>query len=159
MAFAFIFETVSGGEWLVLLAVVLIVVGPKNLPAMARKVGSVLAQLRRAADEFKRQLMTMDQEIQSTVTPPAPIEIPDESSASQPAADATPDPDGVNGDGPPGDAYDYSSDDPYNPDDYRDDYSEAYGVEPEAEAEKTEGEGGAAGETSSNTVEAAPVRS
>ena len=67
MAFAFIFDTVSGGEWLVLLAVILIVVGPKNLPAAARKTGEILSKLRRAADEFKRQLMTMDQEVTRTV--------------------------------------------------------------------------------------------
>ena len=68
MAFAFLFfDSVGGGEWLVLLAVVLIVVGPKNLPAAARKMGQVLSQLRRAADEFKRQIMTMDQEMEKAV--------------------------------------------------------------------------------------------
>lgn len=67
MAFAFFFDSVSGGEWLVLLAVILIVVGPKNLPATARKIGQIMTQLRRAADEFKRQLMAMDQEVQKTV--------------------------------------------------------------------------------------------
>lgn len=67
MSFAFIFESVGGTEWLVLLGVVLIVVGPKNLPAAARKMGQIMSTLRRAADEFKRQLMTMDQEIRSTV--------------------------------------------------------------------------------------------
>ena len=68
MAFAFLFfDSVGGGEWLVLLAVVLIVVGPRNLPAAARKVGQILSQLRRAADEFKRQIMTMDQEMEKAV--------------------------------------------------------------------------------------------
>ena len=68
MTFAFLFfDSVGGGEWLVLLAVVLIVVGPKNLPAAARKMGQVLSQLRRAADEFKRQIMTMDQEMERAV--------------------------------------------------------------------------------------------
>ena len=68
MAFAFLFfDSVGGGEWLVLLAVVLIVVGPRNLPAAARTVGQVLSQLRRAADEFKRQIMTMDQEMEKAV--------------------------------------------------------------------------------------------
>jgi len=61
--FAFVFESVGSGEWLVLLAVVLIIVGPKNLPAAARKMGQVMSKLRRAADEFKRQLMTMDDEM------------------------------------------------------------------------------------------------
>ena len=68
MAFAFLFfDSVGGGEWLVLLAVVLIVVGPKNLPSAARKLGQILTQLRRAADEFKRQIMTMDQEMERAV--------------------------------------------------------------------------------------------
>ena len=57
--FAFVFDSIGGGEWLVLLAVILIVVGPKNLPSAARKMGQVMSKLRRAADEFKRQLMTM----------------------------------------------------------------------------------------------------
>jgi len=67
MTFAFFLESVGGGEWLVLLAVVLIVVGPKNLPSAARKIGQLMSQLRRAADEFKRQLMTMDQDVQQTI--------------------------------------------------------------------------------------------
>ena len=61
MSFAFIFESVGGTEWFVLLGVILIVVGPKNLPSAARKLGQVMTNLRRAADEFKRQLMSMDQ--------------------------------------------------------------------------------------------------
>ncbi len=67
MTFAFIFESVGGTEWLVLLGVVLIVVGPKNLPAAARKLGQIMSTLRRAADEFKRQVMTMDQEVSKAV--------------------------------------------------------------------------------------------
>ena len=61
--FAFVFESVGSGEWLVLLAVILIIVGPKNLPSAARKMGEIMSKLRRAADEFKRQLMTMDEEM------------------------------------------------------------------------------------------------
>ena len=67
MGFAFIFESVGGTEWFVLLGVVLIVVGPKNLPSAARKLGQIMANLRRAADEFKRQLMSMDQEVRKEV--------------------------------------------------------------------------------------------
>ena len=67
MTFAFILESVGGTEWLVLLGVVLIVVGPKNLPAAARKMGQIMSTLRRAADEFKRQLMAMDQEVTKVV--------------------------------------------------------------------------------------------
>jgi Tat protein translocase TatB subunit len=68
MTFAFLFfDSVGGGEWLVLLAVVLIVIGPRNLPAAARKMGQTFSKLRRAADEFKRQIMTMDQEMERAV--------------------------------------------------------------------------------------------
>ena len=67
MIFAFIFESVGGTEWLVLLGVILIVVGPKNLPSAARKLGQIMSTLRRAADEFKRQLMSMDQEVRKAV--------------------------------------------------------------------------------------------
>lgn len=67
MTFAFIFESVGGTEWLLLLGVVLIVVGPKNLPAAARKMGQIMSTLRRAADEFKRQVMSMDQEVTKVV--------------------------------------------------------------------------------------------
>ncbi len=68
MTFAFIFESIGGTEWLVLLGVVLIVVGPKNLPAAARKMGQIMSTLRRAADEFKRQIMAMDQEVTKAVS-------------------------------------------------------------------------------------------
>ena len=62
MTLAFIFDSVGFGEWFVLLAVVLIVVGPKRLPETARKIGQYYAKFRRAADAFKRQLLDMDTE-------------------------------------------------------------------------------------------------
>jgi len=52
--------TVGFGEWCVLLAVILVVVGPKRLPAAARKFGNWYARFRRAADSFKRELMDLD---------------------------------------------------------------------------------------------------
>lgn len=57
---AFIFDSVGFGEWFVLLAVVLIVMGPRRLPAAARNIGKWYNKVRRVADEFKRQLMEMD---------------------------------------------------------------------------------------------------
>jgi sec-independent protein translocase protein TatB len=59
---AFLMESVSMGEWVVLLAVIMIVMGPKSLPDMARKLGRWTETFRRAAEEFKRQIMAMDQE-------------------------------------------------------------------------------------------------
>jgi TatA/E family protein of Tat protein translocase len=63
--------SVGPGEWVVLFVVVLIVVGPKRLPEIARKLGRTMEMFRRAADEFKDQLLTMDQE-QAAAKPPAP---------------------------------------------------------------------------------------
>ena len=63
MVFALIFDSVGVGEWFVLLAVLLIVVGPKRLPETARKIGQYYAKFRRAAEGFKRQLLDMDTEI------------------------------------------------------------------------------------------------
>ena len=62
MTLAFVFDSVGFGEWFVLLAVVLIVVGPKRLPSVARTLGQYYSKFRRAADNFKRQLMDMDTE-------------------------------------------------------------------------------------------------
>ncbi len=60
---AFIFESVGFGEWFVLLAVILIVVGPRRLPETARRFGQHYAKFRRAAESFKRQLLDMDTEL------------------------------------------------------------------------------------------------
>ena len=64
MALAIIFDSVGAGEWLVLLAVLLVVMGPKRLPSTARTIGSYYAKFRRAAESFKRQLMDMDYEME-----------------------------------------------------------------------------------------------
>ena len=64
MTLAIIFDSVGAGEWLVLLAVLLVVIGPKNLPSTARKIGAWYAKFRRAAEGFKRQLMDMDLEME-----------------------------------------------------------------------------------------------
>ena len=66
--FAFIFDSVGAGEWVVLLAVLLIVMGPKRLPSTLRTFGSYYAKFRRAAESFKRQLLEMDSEIQREVS-------------------------------------------------------------------------------------------
>ena len=64
MTLAIIFDSVGAGEWLVLLAVLLVVIGPKNLPSTARKIGAYYSKFRRAAEGFKRQLMDMDLEME-----------------------------------------------------------------------------------------------
>ena len=64
---AILFDSVGVGEWFVLLAVLLVVVGPKNLPSAARNFGKYYSRFRRAADSFRRQLMDMDDEFNRAV--------------------------------------------------------------------------------------------
>lgn len=54
-------------ETLVILLVAMIVLGPNRLPSAARKIGKFMGAIRRAGDEFKRQLMTMDNEVEQSV--------------------------------------------------------------------------------------------
>ena len=65
---AFLSGSVGTGEWIMLFAVVLVVVGPRRIPEVARKLGRTMEIFRRAADEFKEQLMSIDQEIKTTVS-------------------------------------------------------------------------------------------
>jgi sec-independent protein translocase protein TatB len=53
----------------------LIVFGPKKLPEMARQAGRLLAELRRASNEFRSQIETeiAHLEVQKKQTEPAPI--------------------------------------------------------------------------------------
>ena len=67
MTLAVVFDSIGFGEWFVLLAVVLIVVGPRRLPSAARTLGQYYSKFRRAAENFKRQLMDMDTEFDRAV--------------------------------------------------------------------------------------------
>ncbi|MBR7180157.1 MAG: twin-arginine translocase TatA/TatE family subunit [Kiritimatiellae bacterium] len=67
MLLAFLLDSAGFGEWFVLLAVVLIVVGPRRLPETARKLGGIYSRFRRAADNFKRELLDMDTKVSSFV--------------------------------------------------------------------------------------------
>jgi len=67
MLLALIFDSAGAGEWLVLLAVMLIVIGPKRLPSTVRKVGAYYSKFRRAAEGFKRQLLDMDYEMEREI--------------------------------------------------------------------------------------------
>ena len=151
MSFAFIFESVGGTEWFVLLGVILIVVGPKNLPAAARKLGQIMTNLRRAADEFKRQLMSMDQEIRKEVdsaiadTPSTP------DSSTGPESDTSTDTSPYDG------SDSYSDDNPYpGHEDYYDEtsYENYYGDSPEGDA----GNGESGDEKPSEETPSAPAQ-
>ncbi|MDE0031313.1 MAG: Sec-independent protein translocase protein TatB [Deltaproteobacteria bacterium] len=69
-------------ELLLILAVALIVLGPKKLPEMARALGRGLAEFRRTTDDMKRELQTAADEIE---TPPS-----SESTQPEPSGEGAP---------------------------------------------------------------------
>ncbi len=55
-------------ELILILALALIVLGPKKLPEIARALGKGLAEFRRATDELKDELRQVEQEIEESST-------------------------------------------------------------------------------------------
>jgi Tat protein translocase TatB subunit len=53
-------------ELVLILAVALIVLGPKRLPEIARALGKGLAEFRRATDELKQELRHVENEMQES---------------------------------------------------------------------------------------------
>lgn len=47
-------------ELLVIFAVVLVLFGPRKLPEIARSIGRMLHDLRKASDDFRSQVMAID---------------------------------------------------------------------------------------------------
>ena len=71
-------------ELLLILALALIVLGPKKLPELAKALGKGLAEFRRATDEIKDEFRQMEHEIDESSTAAAsktdpPLEKPADS--------------------------------------------------------------------------------
>jgi len=62
----------GGGEIILIFVVVLLMFGPKRLPQIARMIGKTLDELRRASQDFKDQIMNIDE------PPPVDVESPEE---------------------------------------------------------------------------------
>jgi len=93
MMLAFIFDSVGFGEWFVLLTVVLIFVGPKKLPSVAKTIGNYYAKFRRTAENFKRQIMEMETEVTKEAdTMTDAFRVDGDESAAKPATDPSDDP-------------------------------------------------------------------
>ena len=69
-------EAMSFSDTIFLFFLALILFGPKKLPEMARQAGRLLAELRRASNEFKSQIETeiahLEVQNKQTVLPPSP---------------------------------------------------------------------------------------
>ncbi len=61
-------------ELILILAVALIVLGPKRLPEIARALGKGLAEFRRTTDELKDELREVEEEIEKPASSQASAE-------------------------------------------------------------------------------------
>ncbi len=77
---------IGGPELLLILAVALIVLGPKKLPELAKALGKGLAEFRRATDEIKDEFRKIEYEADS---PPLPS-IKEDPVATPPAEENPP---------------------------------------------------------------------
>jgi sec-independent protein translocase protein TatB len=78
---------VGGGEVLVILLVVLIVLGPDKLPDTARKVGNVMGEIRRMSAGFQNEMRAAMDEVARPEPPKPSLEpVADEPMADEPVA-------------------------------------------------------------------------
>lgn len=66
---AFLGGAPGSGEVILLFLVVLVFFGPRRLPEIARMIGRALEQLRRASQDFRDQVMRIDEEAPIDVIP------------------------------------------------------------------------------------------
>ena len=53
--------------WLIVAVLALILLDPKQMPSAIRKIARMMGKFQRMSDEFKRQLMSLDREIENEV--------------------------------------------------------------------------------------------
>jgi TatA/E family protein of Tat protein translocase len=90
------FGTLGGPEVILILVVALIVFGPRRLPEIGKSMGKMLAEFRKASNDFKRTIedeleAEKSRESQATpiATPETPPAVTDVTAAEVPATDAT----------------------------------------------------------------------
>jgi Tat protein translocase TatB subunit len=95
------FGTLGGPELFLILVVALIVFGPRKLPEIGKSLGKMMAEFRKASNEFKR---TIETEVEADkIRESMRIEIPrfDESSSGKPAEPSVTPASPPEGPGPP----------------------------------------------------------
>jgi TatA/E family protein of Tat protein translocase len=51
-----LFFNISGGEIFIIILAIYLILGPKKIPELARKLGKTINEFRRATDEIKREI-------------------------------------------------------------------------------------------------------
>lgn len=58
----FIFGGTGTGEILIIFVVALLLFGPRRLPELARVIGRILSQIRNASNDFRTEIMRIEEE-------------------------------------------------------------------------------------------------
>jgi TatA/E family protein of Tat protein translocase len=77
------FGTLGGPEVILILVVALIVFGPRRLPEIGKSMGKMLAEFRKASNDFKR---TIDDELEAEKASEAQSQLPAPTPADAPAS-------------------------------------------------------------------------
>jgi Sec-independent protein translocase protein TatA len=70
----------GGGEMLLVFAAVLLFFGPKRLPEIARTIGKAMEYLRRTSQDFREQVMKIEEEIPPIDVSPKDFSVEDQQS-------------------------------------------------------------------------------
>lgn len=57
MSYTFLLFNISGGEFLIVALLFLLLFGPKQIPTMARSAAKLIKQVRNATNDIKREIM------------------------------------------------------------------------------------------------------
>jgi len=57
MSYTFLLFNISGGEFIIVALLFLLLFGPKQIPAMARSAAKLIKQVRNATNDIKREIM------------------------------------------------------------------------------------------------------
>src|SRR2546428_2262157 len=71
------FGTLGGPEIFLILVIALIVFGPRRLPEIGKSMGKMLAEFRKASNDFKRTIEDELEAEKAKESPPAPIPAPE----------------------------------------------------------------------------------
>ncbi|MDO9511702.1 MAG: twin-arginine translocase TatA/TatE family subunit [Bacteroidales bacterium] len=60
---------ISAGEMIIIILAIMVLFGPKQIPAIARTIGKALYEVRKASDQIKKEVMTETSAIKDILNP------------------------------------------------------------------------------------------